>query len=94
MDELREKMVVDFQTPTFAANATIDYISSLSELVPVHGKDFGLRDLKDNMVLETAVVGKCNFLITGDKDLLTLRRYKSVNVVTPSEFLNQHENYF
>ena len=87
LDELKEKMIVVFQTPAFAANATISYISSISKLVPLQGKDYGLRDKADNMVLETAVVGKCKYIITGDKDLLTLRNYQNIKVVTPSQFL-------
>lgn len=92
LDELREKMVIDFQTPAFAANGTTSYIQSISELVPLKGKDYGLRDTADNMVLETAVVGKCSFLITGDKDLLTIKKYKNLQVVTPSQFLNQYRD--
>ena len=90
LSELREKMIVDFQTPAFAANGTVSYIQSISEFVSLHGRDFGLRDTADNMVLETGVIGKCSFLITGDKDLLTLQKYKNLRVVTPSQFLNQY----
>ena len=32
LDELKEKMIVNFQTPTFAANGTVSYIQSISEL--------------------------------------------------------------
>ena len=82
-------MVIGFHTPQFAANGTIAYIQSLSETVPLKGKDFGLRDEADNSVLETAVVGKCQWLITGDKDLLTLKEYNDVKIVGPGEFLTQ-----
>ena len=90
LNELSEKMIVDFQTPAFAANGTISYIKSLSEFVSIQGRDFGLRDQADNMVLETAILGKCNFLITGDKDLLTLKKYNNLGIITPSQFLNQY----
>ena len=90
LSELREKMIVNFQTPAFAANGTVSYIQSISEFVSLQGRDFGLRDTADNMVLETGVIGKCSFLITGDKDLLTLQKYKNLRVVTPSQFLNQY----
>lgn len=91
LNELKDKMLVDFHTPSFAANATVSYIKSISELVPIRGKDFGLRDEADNKVLETAVVGTCNFLITGDKDLLTLERYNDIQIVTPAQFLAKHK---
>ncbi|KKP80976.1 MAG: Toxin-antitoxin system toxin component, PIN family [Candidatus Levybacteria bacterium GW2011_GWB1_35_5] len=90
LNELNEKMIVDFQTPAFAANGTISYIESLSEFVSIQGRDFGIRDQADNMVLETAILGKCNFLITGDKDLLTLKKYNNLGIITPSQFLNQY----
>lgn len=89
LNELKEKMIFKFQTPTFAANGTVSYIKSISELVSLKGKDFELRDPADNQVLETAAVGKCNFLITGDKDLLTLKKYQQIQIVTPAQFLNK-----
>ena len=87
LQEIKEKMVIDFDTPVYAANATISYISSLSETVSLKGVDFDLRDPADNQVLETAVVGKCNFLITGDKDLLSLGKYDQIQIITPAQFL-------
>lgn len=45
------------------------------------------RDPKDNMYLEAAFDSKADYLITGDKDLLTLKTYKKTKIVTPKEFL-------
>lgn len=90
LNELKEKMIVDFHTHTFAANGTISYIESISELVHLKGENFGLRDSDDNQVLETAVAGKCNFLITGDKDLLTIKKYQQIQIITPAQFLNKN----
>ena len=87
LNEIEEKMLVNFDTPSFVAAGTISYIRSTSELVYIKGADFGLRDPDDNMVLETAVIGKCNWLITGDKDLLTLEKYNKIHIVTPKQFL-------
>lgn len=87
LQEIKEKMMIDFDTPVYAANATISHISSLSEIVSLKGADFNLRDPADNQVLETAVTGKCDFLITGDKDLLSLAKYNQVQIVNPAKFL-------
>ena len=86
-------MTIDFQTPLYAANGTISYIKSLSEFVSIQGKDFGLRDKTDNVILETAMVGVCNFLITGDKDLLVLNKYNNLTILNPSQFLNQYNKH-
>ena len=91
LQEVREKLV-EFGTPSYAANGTVAYISSISETVSLKGKDFGLRDPDDNQVLETAVVGKCDYLITRDKDLLTVGEYNQVQIVTPYQFIDKFGN--
>ena len=86
LQEIKETLV-EFGTPSYAANGTIAYIASISEMVFLKGKDFGLRDPADNQVLETAVVGKCDYLVTRDKDLLSVGNYNQVQIVTPHQFL-------
>ena len=49
------------------------------------------RDADDNLVLATALVGKADFLITNDKDLLDIsesdkKKFK-FSIATPTEFL-------
>lgn len=46
-----------------------------------------LRDNDDNRVLEAALEGNCNYIVTGDKDLLELKSYKAIQVVTAEQFL-------
>lgn len=45
------------------------------------------RDPKDNMILALAQAGKADVIITGDKDLLTLRRFGRTAILTPRQFL-------
>lgn len=45
------------------------------------------RDPADNRVLEAAIAGNCEFIITGDKDLLILKKYQTVRILTPSAFI-------
>lgn len=47
------------------------------------------RDLKDNIVLECALAGKANFIVTGDKDLLALKKLKNISIITPKKFIKQ-----
>ncbi|MCX8028200.1 MAG: putative toxin-antitoxin system toxin component, PIN family [Thermodesulfovibrionales bacterium] len=44
------------------------------------------RDIKDNFILEMAVNGKVDYIITGDKDLLIMSPYKGINIITYKEF--------
>lgn len=47
-----------------------------------------VKDDDDNRVLEAAIEGNCEYIITGDKELLNLREYKDIHIVTADEFLN------
>lgn len=47
------------------------------------------RDEDDNRVLEAAWEGSCDYIITGDEDLINLRKFKNIKIVTPDEFLKE-----
>jgi putative PIN family toxin of toxin-antitoxin system len=48
------------------------------------------RDPSDNKFLECAVAGKASVIISGDKDLLSLSRYRQVRIQSPAQFLTDH----
>jgi len=48
-----------------------------------------LRDPKDLMVLATAESSEAEIILTGDKDLLSLKRYKKIKILTPRKFYDQ-----
>ena len=61
---------------------------SLKVIVPSnYGKISECRDAKDNMILEAAVYGNANFIISGDEDLLTLNPYRWISIVSPVAFI-------
>lgn len=45
------------------------------------------RDADDNKFLETAWAAKVGYLVSGDQDLLTLKQYKGIKIVTPKQML-------
>ena len=51
-----------------------------------------VRDKDDNRVLEAAVEGNCDYIVTGDLDLLELKQYKRIKIVTPTDFLEIFNN--
>ena len=44
------------------------------------------RDADDDNVLAAAVFKKVDCIVTGDKDLLTIRKYKNINILSPRDF--------
>ena len=47
------------------------------------------RDPGDDMFLACALSGSAHFIVSGDKDLTDLKRYKTVRIVKASEFLRR-----
>ncbi|AFZ11706.1 protein of unknown function DUF132 [Crinalium epipsammum PCC 9333] len=45
------------------------------------------RDPKDDRILELAISGRADYIISGDRDLLVLNPFRGVKVVTAEEFL-------
>jgi putative PIN family toxin of toxin-antitoxin system len=60
-------------------------------LVEIIEKVQECRDPKDDKVLELALNGEANYIITGDRDLLVLHPFRSVVVITADNFLNTIE---
>lgn len=44
-------------------------------------------DPDDDKFIEAALAGDCQYIISGDKDLLDLKSYKYIKIITPAEFL-------
>lgn len=44
------------------------------------------RDGKDNFLLEVALEGKADYLVTGDNDLLVLNPFQNIKIVKPKDF--------
>ena len=45
------------------------------------------RDKDDDVVLATAVAGKADVIVTGDDDLLVLKQFRGIRILSPRQFL-------
>lgn len=51
------------------------------------------RDPSDNKFLECAVAGKASVILSGDKDLLSLRSFRRIRIQSPAQFLADHPDF-
>jgi putative PIN family toxin of toxin-antitoxin system len=65
----------------------VNYLK-VAEMVEIDETIIACRDPKDDKFLELAVAGNADFLITGDEDLLVLKPFRTVEIITPREFLD------
>jgi len=71
----------------FDIERIITFIEANADFAEPSGKIFVCRDPKDNPVLEAALSGKADFIVTGDKDLLSIGKFHNTVILTPREFL-------
>lgn len=71
-------------------NAAIQKISSFSRIVnPGITLKVVEEDPGDNKILECAAASRAKYIVTGDKHLLRLGRYKGIKIVTVTEMLEK-----
>jgi len=68
--------------------ALLDGITLKADILPQLGPvPAYTRDPKDDKFIACALVGDANYLITEDKDMLTLKVVEDVRIMTPYDFL-------
>lgn len=58
-------------------------------VVPSETLDVIKEDPPDNRVLECATAAESEYIVTWDKDLLRLKAYSGIRIMTPVEFLDR-----
>ncbi len=69
-------------------DSILSYLLKNGDLIEVISKPLDCRDPKDNFLLGLAIDGKATYLVTGDKDLLELNPYRSIEIRKLTDFLN------
>ena len=72
--------------------ALISSIKKHAEFILVSSEVNECRDPKDNFLLSLAKDGKANHLISGDKDLLELKKFGKTNILTYTEFIKAYDS--
>lgn len=67
-------------------------LGAVSEWVSITGAKLGCRDPDDDKLLETALMGEADYLITGDQDLLEMSPFHTIPILTPANFLDLWRN--
>jgi uncharacterized protein len=94
LNELREKLTKKFKYSDADATTVEALLRSRVRVVnPIPLEGNVCRDPDDDMVLATALTGKAACIITGDKDLLTLKKFGDIDILAPSEFEAYEERF-
>lgn len=77
-----KKYVDEQRRRSFVADLT-----SSAVLVNLTGALKACRDPDDDKVLETAIIGNADCLVSGDQDLLVLNPFHGLSILAPARFL-------
>jgi putative PIN family toxin of toxin-antitoxin system len=87
LEEVRRNLVAKIKVTTAQADQVIKLLRTRFETVePVSLGARVCRDADDDVVLGTAIAGRCDAIVTGDRDLLDLTNYREVAIVSPRGF--------
>jgi putative PIN family toxin of toxin-antitoxin system len=80
--KLAKRILVDEMDELLSSlKAVAEEVSPITEAIPAI-----VRDYKDDYLVAYSVVYHADYLVTGDKDLLTLQQIEQVKIITPGEF--------
>lgn len=90
LDELDGKLREKFEVAAEDAAIIRDKLESIAEIVrPDMVLHVITDDPDDNRVLECAVNGMADYIVTGDRHLLKLGSYDAISIVTVRQFLDE-----
>lgn len=95
MDELREKLLLKFKWSKTIVEIFVDSINKIADIANVNAKvDLVKRDPEDNKILECAISGDADLIITLDQDLIKLKKVRHIAIVHPKTLSWIFPQYF
>jgi uncharacterized protein len=87
----RKKLQAKIQSLGVSVEDLLAVVGQLSESCSTEAVEVPeLRDPDDIVILETALAANAEVIITGDLDLLVLREFNGIHILTPQAFLSQY----
>jgi putative PIN family toxin of toxin-antitoxin system len=95
IDEIQQTKAKPKLRKYFGTNAFEEMFSTFEpfiDLIKVESILTTCRDSKDNFLLALAKDGKADYLLTGDKDLLDLKKFGKTKIKTIINFISETKN--
>ncbi|HQQ94115.1 MAG TPA: putative toxin-antitoxin system toxin component, PIN family [Bacteroidia bacterium] len=93
-EELLQEFLLTVNRPKFKKYFTereltilLENLHYYAELIEVNSTVSVCRDKKDNFLLALCSDGRANYLVTGDQDLLILKKFRKTSIVKIAEYL-------
>lgn len=93
LDELLNKLENKFNIHKELLHKVKKYIDTYFNKIVINNKELPdvCRDKDDNNILLLAENINADLIITGDKDLLVLKKYKNIKIIDPRKYFETYE---
>ncbi|MBS3919127.1 MAG: putative toxin-antitoxin system toxin component, PIN family [Deltaproteobacteria bacterium] len=89
LDELLSVLSIKFSRDKEEISRVAVILSEIAEWVEPSESIKALRDEPDNRILECAVSGNADIIVTGDKEILRLGEYEKIKIISLKEYLEK-----
>ena len=94
LDELKNQLSRKFHLTREKLREAVGLIAERAEVVRSADVNLSVAiDLDDLPILGTAIASRCRCLVTGDKELLSLKTLEGVYIIAPSSFWRFEDSY-
>ena len=95
LKELENKLLTKFSFTQDQVKVIRKRIQSFSEVIMITEKITQVaRDPEDNKILECAIAGKADIIVSSDQDLIQLKTYKDIPIIHPKTLSYTFPHYF
>jgi putative PIN family toxin of toxin-antitoxin system len=89
LDELLSVLSIKFSRDREEISRVAVILSEMAEWVDPSKKIKVLSDEPDNRILECAVSGNADVIVTGDKEIIRLGEYEKIKIISLKEYLEK-----
>ena len=95
ISELDEKLRTKFSWEEPRINQYIDAVREIAQIIKAREKiDVIRNDPDDNKILECAVAGRADLIVSADSDLLKLKTFQGIGIIHPKTLSWTFPEYF
>ena len=95
LKELFQKLTFKFNWEQTDVRSYVNRIKEISQVVEITEHiSVVKRDPTDNKILECALAGKANLIVTSDQDLIKLKAFRGIGIIHPKTLSWTFPEYF
>lgn len=87
IDEVLSVLSLKFNRDREALSRIAVYLSEIAELVRPTERVSILKDEPDNRIIECAIEGRADVVVTGDKEMLKMKQFHDIRIISLKEYL-------